>query len=196
MKTLKMDQMNPIDNENPLYSKCEKAKETGILDLKHSHLTDVPSAVFNLISPAELKECDLSFNILFDIPPQLALKFHLLIYLNISHNSLSMLPTELVNLQALETLNIAGNFFSTLPSVVFKLPQLTNFYAQGNLISSFNIKQPIESDRLDLVDLRYNPLNPDFRRLLRQINTTFRLLLSAGDAEDYDFEDDIDFDLL
>ncbi|XP_022214088.2 uncharacterized protein LOC111068713 isoform X2 [Drosophila obscura] len=107
-----------------------------------------------------------------------------------------MLPTELVNLQALETLNIAGNFFSTLPSVVFKLPQLTNFYAQGNLISSFNIKQPIESDRLDLVDLRYNPLNPDFRRLLRQINTTFRLLLSAGDAEDYDFEDDIDFDLL
>ncbi|XP_022214089.2 uncharacterized protein LOC111068713 isoform X3 [Drosophila obscura] len=33
MKTLKMDQMNPIDNENPLYSKCEKAKETGILGL-------------------------------------------------------------------------------------------------------------------------------------------------------------------
>ncbi|XP_022208799.1 malignant fibrous histiocytoma-amplified sequence 1 homolog [Drosophila obscura] len=195
-----MDQKKPTAKVHPLYPKCEKARETGVLDLKLSELTTIPQAVFNFMSHAEakVKECDISGNMLSYLQRQLVIKFQYLTTLNLSHNVLSTLPVEIGNLQGLENLDISCNLFNTLPDAAFKLPHLTFFYAQGNLISEFNLTQPVKSDRLDLVDLRFNPLSHHFRRKLMRMNTPFRLVLNISDMKSYDYElndDDDDGDV-
>ncbi|EDW29897.1 GL15851 [Drosophila persimilis] len=136
-----MDQEQLMNAVNPLFSKCQNASSTGILDL------------------------------------------------NIAHNLLMTLPKEIGNLRALERLNISCNYLFELPDVVFKLPNLTYLYAQDNLITEIDIEQPIESDNLALVDLRYNTLKPEFLRKLMKIQTTFRLVLNDAEVNDNDYED-------
>ncbi|XP_033252843.1 leucine-rich repeat protein soc-2 homolog [Drosophila miranda] len=181
---------------NPLFSKCQNASSTGILDLNHSQLTEIPEVVFSFMSNAgtEVKECDLSGNLMEEIQPKLALDFKVLTNLNIAHNFLTTLPKEIGSLRALERLNISCNYLFQLPDVVFKLPHLTYLYAQDNLITKIDIEQPIESDNLALVDLRYNNLEPEFLRKLMKIQTIFRLVLNDAEVKDNDYEDDDDQD--
>ncbi|XP_026847179.1 leucine-rich repeat protein soc-2 homolog [Drosophila persimilis] len=186
-----MDQEQLMNAVNPLFSKCQNASSTGILDLSHSQLTAIPEVVFNFMSNAgtEVKECDLSGNLMQEIHPKLAIDFKILTNLNIAHNLLMTLPKEIGNLRALERLNISCNYLLELPDVVFKLPNLTYLYAQDNLITEIDIEQPIESDNLALVDLRYNTLKPEFLRKLMKIQTTFRLVLNDAEVNDNDYED-------
>ncbi|XP_026847178.1 leucine-rich repeat protein soc-2 homolog [Drosophila persimilis] len=186
-----MDQEQLMNAVNPLFSKCQNASSTGILDLSHSQLTAIPEVVFNFMSNAgtEVKECDLSGNLMQEIHPKLAIDFKILTNLNIAHNLLMTLPKEIGNLRALERLNISCNYLFELPDVVFKLPNLTYLYAQDNLITEIDIEQPIESDNLALVDLRYNTLKPEFLRKLMKIQTTFRLVLNDAEVNDNDYED-------
>ncbi|XP_022208739.2 leucine-rich repeat protein soc-2-like isoform X2 [Drosophila obscura] len=180
-----MDLIEKIDEMLPLYPKCERARETGVLVLamdfnylNSSNLTVVPPVVFNIMSHAQVKECDISGNLLNNIPPQLALDFQALTKLNISHNFLAILPVEMGNLPALETLDLSSNLFYALPDIVFKLPHLSHLYAQNNFISEFDLSQPIKSDRMNVFDLRYNPLNSSFRIKLVNKYTKFRLVLN------------------
>ncbi|XP_017134588.2 protein lap1-like isoform X2 [Drosophila miranda] len=141
-----MDQEQLMNAVNRLFSKCQNASSTGILDL------------------------------------------------NIADNFLTTLPKEIGSLRALARLNISCNYLFQLPDVVFKLPHLTYLYAQDNLITKIDIEQPIESDNLALVDLRYNTLEPEFLRKLMKIQTTFRLVLNDAEVKDNDYEDDDDQD--
>ncbi|XP_017134567.2 protein lap1-like isoform X1 [Drosophila miranda] len=191
-----MDQEQLMNAVNRLFSKCQNASSTGILDLNHSQLTEIPEVVFSFMSNAgtEVKECDLSGNLIEEIQPKLALDFKVLTNLNIADNFLTTLPKEIGSLRALARLNISCNYLFQLPDVVFKLPHLTYLYAQDNLITKIDIEQPIESDNLALVDLRYNTLEPEFLRKLMKIQTTFRLVLNDAEVKDNDYEDDDDQD--
>ncbi|EDW29896.1 GL15852 [Drosophila persimilis] len=61
--------------------------------------------------------------------------------------------------------------------------------ASSTGILEIDIEQPIESDNLALVDLRYNTLKPEFLRKLMKIQTTFRLVLNDAEVNDNDYED-------
>ncbi|BFG01532.1 leucine-rich repeat protein soc-2-like [Drosophila madeirensis] len=181
---------------HPLYPKCEEAIATGILDLKQSELTLIPQAVFKFMSCAEadVKECDISHNELKYLQPQLPLKFNNLTNLNLAHNMMSTLPVEIGSLRGLEVLDFSYNVFCTLPDIVFQLPHLTLLYAHGNIIREVDLTKPIETDRLDLVDLRYNPLTREFCRNLMRININFRVALYDEGHCDYGFDNETDSD--
>ncbi|KAK0040126.1 leucine-rich repeat-containing protein 40, partial [Biomphalaria pfeifferi] len=67
-------------------NRCYQALENNKLDLSCCQLTSVPDAIFLLLSSIELKCCTFSQNLLRKIPSKLAVKFNLLIELDLSHN--------------------------------------------------------------------------------------------------------------
>lgn len=123
------------------------------LDLSECELMQVPDAVYHLMRNTELKTCDLSSNVIKRIPPKFAIKFNFItgnIFiiclrrkflikfsfsdLNLSHNQMSKLPTELADIASLETLDISFNSFIALPQVCFKIPKLRILKANNNAI--------------------------------------------------------------
>ncbi|KAH8416469.1 hypothetical protein KR222_005298 [Zaprionus bogoriensis] len=165
--------------------RCEDAKENHKLDLSQCELMQIPDAVYHLMRNTELQTCNLSGNVLKRVTPKFALKFSAITDLNLSHNQLSKLPDEFVNLSALTTLNISHNSFIVLPQVVFKLPKLSTLDAQHNAILEIDTDEAISSDCLTVVDLRNNPLSRHCRRKLENFETSFRLEISNQVEDDW-----------
>uniref|UniRef100_T1GFC9 Uncharacterized protein n=1 Tax=Megaselia scalaris TaxID=36166 RepID=T1GFC9_MEGSC len=104
----------------------------------------------------ELKTCDLSSNVIKKIPPKFALKFNFITDLNLSHNQMSKLPSELADIASLENLDISFNSFIALPQVCFNIPKLRILKANNNAIIEIDTEEMVASDKLELVDLRHN----------------------------------------
>ncbi|XP_034663061.1 leucine-rich repeat-containing protein 40-like [Drosophila subobscura] len=102
---------------------------------------------------------------------------------------MSTLPVEIGSLRGLEVLDFSYNAFCTMPDVVFQLPHLTILHAHGNHINEIDLTKPIETDRLALVDLRYNPLSRAFCRNLMSIKITFRVALYDEGHCDHGLDD-------
>uniref|UniRef100_A0A0K8TRY2 Putative serine/threonine-protein kinase ddb g0278509-like isoform x1 n=1 Tax=Tabanus bromius TaxID=304241 RepID=A0A0K8TRY2_TABBR len=164
--------------------RCEEAKENRKLDLSECELMQVPDAVYHLMRHTELKTCDLSFNVIKKIPPKFAVNFNFITDLDLSHNQISKLPDEWANLKSLQRLNISHNSFIALPSVVFKMPKLEQLHANNNGIIEIDTDQMIESENLELVDLRFNPLTRSCFRKLVNAKVGFRIELSENSKEE------------
>lgn len=107
--------------------------------------------------------------------------------LNLSHNQMSKLPEELAGLACLSRLDISHNSFITLPQVVFKMAKLKQLLANNNNIIEVDADEGmINSDSLELVDLRNNPLTPQCHTRLQNATVRFHIELSERQKEDWE----------
>ena len=83
-----------------------------------------------------LMEIDLSGNALLLLPPRVFTGCGVLKTLNVSYNSLLLLPNSIGELTQLETLNVAHNQLQHLPETLSYCTVLTELNANANLLSS------------------------------------------------------------
>lgn len=167
-------------------SRCEEAQDNCNLDLSDCQLMQVPDAVYHLMRHTDLSSCDLSNNVITKIPPKLAIKFSTITELNLSHNRLSKLPEELVELQDLERLDISHNSFIVLPSVTCQIPQLRRLYANDNSIIEIDVEQIKCSPALEFIDLRGNTIPPRTHALLLEDCGKTKIELTPRHVEDWE----------
>ncbi|CAH1109655.1 unnamed protein product [Psylliodes chrysocephalus] len=165
--------------------RCNDAKENENLDLSNCQLMQVPDAVYHLMRHTELKTCDLSDNVITKIPPKFAAKFNLITDLNLSHNQMSKLPDECVDLGSLERLDISYNTFIELPNCIFKIPKLRHLNASNNSIVDIDVDCLKEAPSLESIDVTNNPLAPRIHEQLSKL-THLRISLSPRQKEDWE----------
>lgn len=167
--------------------RCHEASENQKLDLSECSLIQVPDAVYHLMRHTELKSCDLSGNVITKISPKFATKFSLITELNLSHNNLSKLPDELCDLNCLEVLDISNNSFLSLPPVVFKLRNLKKLIAHTNKIIEIDFDLlDLGKTKLELVDLRFNPLTGICIDILKEAKVNFKVEFSERQKEEWE----------
>jgi len=114
--------------------KCMEAKDTGIADLSHCKLVQVPPAIFVVLAKVRLIKIDLSYNSLKKIPSGIAQCFPMLQEFKCSHNKgVLKLPHEFSLLEELNYLDLAHNSFDSIPGVPSSLKRLN---LTGNLITT------------------------------------------------------------
>ncbi|KAK7790723.1 hypothetical protein R5R35_007961 [Gryllus longicercus] len=165
--------------------RCNDAQENNNLDLSECQLIQVPDAVYHLMRNTALRGCNLSSNVITKIPPKFAVKFSLITDLNLSHNQMSKLPDELVDLAELERLDISHNAYISLPNVVFKIPKLTHLNARHNHIVDVEVERLRVAPSLQEVDLQENPLSPRCHNELSAV-TSVQVRLSVREREDWE----------
>ncbi|XP_017784548.1 PREDICTED: leucine-rich repeat-containing protein 20 isoform X2 [Nicrophorus vespilloides] len=165
--------------------RCEEAVEKKQLDLSECQLMQVPDAVYHLMRNTELKSCDLSGNDITKITPKFALKFSLITDLNLSHNQISKLPDEIVDLKNLINLDISYNTFISLPNAIFKIPNLQNLKAGHNHIIEVEVDDIKEAPSLQILDITNNPIAPKCHDCLSSIST-INVLLTPKEKEDWE----------
>ncbi len=78
--------------------------------------------------------------------------------LNLDHNQLTNLPTQIGKLKNLTRLDLYDNQLSSLPAQIGELKNLTELYLEGNQLSSLPA-QIGELKNLTVLDLSYNQLS-------------------------------------
>eukprot|EP00013_Stygamoeba_regulata_P017400 CAMPEP_0177669192 /NCGR_PEP_ID=MMETSP0447-20121125/23285_1 /TAXON_ID=0 /ORGANISM="Stygamoeba regulata, Strain BSH-02190019" /LENGTH=120 /DNA_ID=CAMNT_0019175993 /DNA_START=173 /DNA_END=535 /DNA_ORIENTATION=+ len=96
-------------------SKCTQALESGELDLQGLHLSRIPPAVVNSPDAGTLTSVDLSFNS-FTTGPENIMIFQNVTLLNLSGNQLVTVAPEIVELRQLAELMLNGNVIEALPT--------------------------------------------------------------------------------
>lgn len=136
------------------YQRSQKIN-LSIADLSDCQITRIPDEIFDLVSDAKLKSCDLSNNVIRKLPPKFSIEFSLLTGkfsmittefpyksnernfqtdLNLANNEIYKLPDEFTSLTLLVRLDISNNYLLNLPAVLFKLPKLRQLKAHHNAI--------------------------------------------------------------
>jgi len=94
-----------------------KARETGIIDLKGCGLKEIPQALFFFVKEVEVTEVDISDNQLKRIPLKLIKAFPKIKMLNVANNCLEDLPDfSLYNLSHLESIDFSNNNITEYPN--------------------------------------------------------------------------------
>uniref|UniRef100_A0A1B6J3X3 Leucine-rich repeat-containing protein 57 n=1 Tax=Homalodisca liturata TaxID=320908 RepID=A0A1B6J3X3_9HEMI len=114
----------------------ETAEKTGVLNLSKSKLSEFPKRLFTL-SPV-LRTLDLSDNSLPLLPPEIG-SFSLLKSISCNNNKLTDLPVEIGQLVKLETLSLTGNKLISLPSSLSQLISLKFVYLSNNQLKDFPV---------------------------------------------------------
>lgn len=119
--------------------RMETAKETEKLDLSNCELIKIPDCIYFVMKQTAVKGCDLSKNQLKRIPVKFPSKFPLLTELDLSNNSLSTLPDEMIAISALQSLDISKNKFCNLPSFIYQCAKLQHLKANHNTITEIDL---------------------------------------------------------
>ena len=145
-------------------------KEIGLLTkletlyLNNNNLSSLPKEIGLL---TKLETLYLDNNNLSSLPKEIGLLTKLR-YLYLDNNNLSSLPKEIGDLSELETLYLNNNNFSNWPKEIGLLTKLRYLYLDNNNLSSL----PKEIERLmslQALELRFNPLDNDTMRFLRNM---------------------------
>lgn len=112
----------------------ETAEKTGFLNLSKCKLTEFPKKLDNLSSV--LRTLDISDNSIPLIPPDIE-SFKVLKSITCNNNKLTNLPEEIGNLTKLETLSFCGNKLEDLPLTLSQLINLKYVYLSGNSLKDF-----------------------------------------------------------
>lgn len=100
---------------------------------------------------------------------------------------MAKLPDELCDLNRLETLDISNNSFLTLPPVVFKLKNMKKLIASNNKIIEIDFDLfDNNSNSLELVDLKNNPLTGICIDILKEVKVNFKIEFSERQKEDWE----------
>ncbi|KAI6660052.1 hypothetical protein LOD99_14393 [Oopsacas minuta] len=115
------------------------------INARHNKLEDkgLTDKFFHSISP-ELKNLDLSHNNLSTIPKQVRLLQNLII-LNLSHNEIQVLPTELFTAcTGLQHLDLSNNQLQTLPIQFIRLSRLQHLDLSNNPLQHYAFRKAFE----------------------------------------------------
>jgi Leucine-rich repeat (LRR) protein len=107
------------------------AQNTSILPDSQVVYTDLKRA---LADPTKVYKLRLKRKKYVTIPPEVFTSFPNLVFLDLSHNSITELPTALGNCVNLVYLNVSYNKLSALPSEIGHLKQLKRFILNNNEI--------------------------------------------------------------
>ncbi|KAL5466748.1 hypothetical protein EMCRGX_G030897 [Ephydatia muelleri] len=132
------------------------------INLSHNFMFPV-----SLCRISTLEELDLSCNSI-EVVPQEIQYLSKLTTLLLHANKLNSLPISIAELKSLQTLVIAFNHFGELPVVLQDLPSLAIVVASGNVISS--VPKDFDIKKLQLLDLRLNKLTAGFSQVNNQIS--------------------------
>ncbi|XP_044728138.1 malignant fibrous histiocytoma-amplified sequence 1 homolog [Chrysoperla carnea] len=168
--------------------RCNDAQENENLDLSECQLMQVPDAVYHLMRHTDLKTCDLSGNVITKIPPKFTVNFNHITDLNLSHNQMSKLPDEIVDLGELQRLDISYNSYIALPSSIFKIPKLEQLNASNNHILEIEVEKIEGAPSLQILDVSHNPLTPTCHNKLSNV-TKIRMVISPRQKEEWDDEE-------
>lgn len=160
-----------MGNSN-LKQHIETAQKTGVCQLRHLNLKEVPEELQKLSK--NLRTVDLSDNKILHLPPWFVTltslknftlnntkiaelpedfgKLKKLEVISLSGNSLTHLPRSFSNLTNLKTLTLSGNHFKIFPPELLVLPQLDVVDLSQNSITEL----PFEMSGLQAVELNLN----------------------------------------
>lgn len=114
----------------------ETAEKTGVLNLSNNKLTEFPKRLLTLSSV--LRNLDLSDNSLTLLPPEIG-SFSLLKSITFNNNKLTFIPDDIGNLIKLEVLSFSGNRLTDLPTTITNLANLKYVYLGSNKLKSFPV---------------------------------------------------------
>ena len=114
------------------FTKCHRKDQGRKLILRKLRLERVPVRTFEI---GTLLTLDLAFNELTALPGQLFESCELLQFLDISHNHIKHVPSNISNALALKKLNLSFNEIQTLPFELSQLPVLSELNLEHNQIS-------------------------------------------------------------
>uniref|UniRef100_H2YGY2 Leucine-rich repeat-containing protein 20 n=1 Tax=Ciona savignyi TaxID=51511 RepID=H2YGY2_CIOSA len=98
--------------------RCQAAQESGVLDLSHCKLMEVPTTALSFfLKGVEIFEVNLSNNQLKRIPGKLLKDFSTMKTLNVSANLLVSVPEKICELNCLTTIDMSSNALITIPKV-------------------------------------------------------------------------------
>ncbi|KAI8788690.1 leucine-rich repeat-containing protein 57-like isoform X1 [Biomphalaria glabrata] len=166
------ESLKRIMGNSNLKQHIETAQKTGVCQLRHMTLKEVPEELQKLSK--NLRTVDLSDNKITHLPPWFTSmttlknftlnngtlvslpedfgKLKKLEVLCLNSNSLSSLPSSFPNLTNLKTLSLSGNHLKQLPSELLSLPQLDVVDLSQNSIT----KLPQDMSGLQAVELNLN----------------------------------------
>lgn len=154
------------DGVAKVVNRLRDAKETGKLDLSECELTQIPDAVYVMLKDTTVHSCDLSQNLLQNLPRKFCSKFTNLTELKVNGNTLHTLPDELRNLQELQHLDVSNNNLDRIPQVVYQCVRLKQLQIHTNSISEVDVMRLEAMDSLETLNLRGNPLPDDVKSQL------------------------------
>ncbi|XP_041363472.1 leucine-rich repeat protein SHOC-2-like [Gigantopelta aegis] len=164
--------------------KCNQAKEDGRLDLSDCQLTQIPDAIYILVRSTTIEVCNLSRNLLRQIPPKVGTTFPNITVLHLSGNRLSTLPNELAQMTGLCSLDIASNNFRSLPTVTFSFTSLKHLNAENNNITDLDVERLKSLTCLEEVNFENNPLTSSVYNELLNI----KLFIALVTPQDQDLD--------
>ncbi len=100
-----------------------------LIDLRNAELNSIPPTIFGLSS--SIKELILSFNNLYEMPPEIG-QFRSLTLLYINGNKITSLPVEMAELKYLEIIDVSCNRLREIPPCLKQLPQLLSLILHHN----------------------------------------------------------------
>lgn len=168
--------------------RLEEAKETNFLDLSQCLLMKIPDAVYLMLKNSTIHRCDLSGNVIKNIPSKFCTKFPDLTELQLQENQLSSLPAEIRHMERLKILDISNNKFESLPSHVYDCPTLSTINAKYNKIADVDIERLNKMSSLRELDLQDNSLTEDVKEKLQDVEL-FTVLLGESDPLGKQLED-------
>lgn len=90
-------------------------------------------------------------------------------------------------MNCLEVLDISNNSFLSLPPVVFKLKNLKKLIAHTNKIIEIDFDLlDLSKTKLELVDLKFNPLTGICIDILKEAKVNFRVEFSERQKEEWE----------
>ena len=143
-----------------------KARETGIIDLKGCGLMEIPQALFFFVKEVEVTEIDISDNQLKRVPLKLIKAFPKMIKLSIANNCLEDLPDfSLYNLSHLKRVDFSNNKITKFPIGLPSSVEYINFSNNSLFYLNENEIQSIKNCKGD-VNLENNKFNEDIKVML------------------------------
>ncbi|XP_069124028.1 leucine-rich repeat-containing protein 20-like [Argopecten irradians] len=162
--------------------RLQEAKGNGVLNLCDCGLMKIPDAIYMVLMGTPIQGCDLSKNQLQKVPPKLPAKFNQLRDLNLSGNSISELPGEILLMSELNCLDLSSNRLREVPQPVYSLANLKVLRIMKNAISEIDVGKLLQMPSLQEVDLRGNPLSPEVKDSL--LETRFHVQFDDIDDEE------------
>ena len=182
--------------------RCKDSTESGTLDLSRCTLLQVgdpanfvnitnscpfqlPDGVMYMMKNHKIINCILSNNLLSTIQDDFGMYFSNLQMLDLSFNSLSIIPRKILHCKQLKSANISHNSFVAFPSILLELENMTEINVENNFIADVGEEGLGSHERLELVNLEGNPVSQRSRERLGRV-TRVRILLSEQKLEDWE----------
>nr|CAD7455508.1 unnamed protein product [Timema tahoe] len=133
---------------------CEA--EVTSVDLSKNCLSQMPDGLFRLSD--KLTDLNLSCNSLTSVPKEIVKLWHLQ-YLALDRNMLTDLPQELATMDKLRELVLSYNKFQDIPECVYDLKGLEILAMRGNKLSTISVAGLARLKRLAVLDLADNNIS-------------------------------------